>query len=128
MLIASALYNIVGCGIKRHTALLRRIDHAFIYVMIAVRLRRTFPLASLSSGIAHRLRFAVHTSQGCYTPCLLQLKAGAISAYISNELALAAIWVIAVAGAAAKYFLARCVSFRVPRTSCLHTSACVEPC
>ena len=39
MLIASALYNIVGCGIKRHTALLRRIDHAFIYVMIAVRSR-----------------------------------------------------------------------------------------
>ena len=79
MLCGSALYNIVGCGLKRHTALLRRIDHACIYVMIA----------------------------GCYTPCMLHLEPGVISQYFSNELALAGIWVIAVAGAAAKFFLAR---------------------
>ena len=49
---------------------------------------------------------------------MLQLKAGAISAYISNELALASIWIIAVAGAAAKYFLARCDKFWMPRMCC----------
>ncbi len=37
MLTASAIYNIVGCGLKRGTQVLRRVDHACIYVMIAVR-------------------------------------------------------------------------------------------
>lgn len=55
-------------------------------------------------GTLTRLRVLL---QGCYTPCLLHLEPGVISAYISNELALAGIWVIALAGAAAKFFLAR---------------------
>lgn len=37
MLTASAAYNIIGCGVKRHTAALRRVDHGCIYLMIAVR-------------------------------------------------------------------------------------------
>jgi predicted membrane channel-forming protein YqfA (hemolysin III family) len=34
---ASAVYNIVGCGAKWFTQPLRRVDHACIYLMIAVR-------------------------------------------------------------------------------------------
>jgi hypothetical protein len=37
MLTASGFYNVIGCGFKFHTALLRRIDHGCIYLMIAVR-------------------------------------------------------------------------------------------
>ena len=59
---------------------------------------------------------------------MLQLKAGAISAYISNELALAAIWVIAIAGAAAKYFLARCACALDQGFGLLHTGRCVGVC
>lgn len=36
---ASAVYNIVGCGAKWFTQPLRRVDHACIYLMIAVRPR-----------------------------------------------------------------------------------------
>ena len=35
MLTASAIYNVIGCGLKHHTQFLRRIDHGCIYVMIA---------------------------------------------------------------------------------------------
>lgn len=37
MLTASAVYNVVGCGMKRSTQVLRRIDHGCIYTMISVR-------------------------------------------------------------------------------------------
>jgi len=79
MLTASAVYNVVGCGLKRHTQLLRRIDHGCIYTMIA----------------------------GSYTPLMLALPDGAISRRVSNDAVLAAIWTVALTGAVLKLVLAR---------------------
>lgn len=76
---ASAIYNIIGCGIKRFTAPLRRVDHACIYLMIA----------------------------GSYTPFMLLLPDGAISRRIHNDAVLTLIWIIAFLGAALKLILAR---------------------
>lgn len=76
---ASAIYNIIGCGIKRFTAPLRRVDHACIYLMIA----------------------------GSYTPFMLILPDGAISPRIHNDTVLTLIWIIAFLGAALKLILAR---------------------
>lgn len=42
-LTCSAVYNIVGCGLRKHCAILRRLDHAAIYFTIAVRLSAAAP-------------------------------------------------------------------------------------
>lgn len=78
-LLASAVYNVLGCGLRMCSGPLRRLDHAAIYAHIA----------------------------GSYTPLILALHPGAVSARYGNEAVLAAIWAGAALGAAAKLFSPR---------------------
>jgi len=101
MLTASAIYNIFGCGLKFHTQVLRRIDHACIYFMISVRAQ------SRTAVLFKSPNSRPAPCQGSYTPFMLMLPPGAVSSRVSNDRVLACIWAVAVTGAVLKVVLAR---------------------
>lgn len=101
MLTASAIYNVIGCGMKHHTQFLRRIDHGCIYVMIAGALLAAGALAGTHPDSR------VPAAPGSYTPLMLHLPAGAISSRIDNDTVLKGIWAVALTGSALKIILAR---------------------
>lgn len=116
-LLASAVYNTVGCGLHWYTAWLRRIDHAAIYIHIAGSCacrgasagqlspkHRSGPL-STSSGKSRRLTPFPFAPPD--TPLLLHVDPGVVSSFLSNETVLALIWGVAVGGALLKLLLAR---------------------